>query len=95
MSQIPVVFIIFEKRKIQKMKAAINIDITYNQILSLVKNLTPQEKLKLSRELEKEGIRTKLSSLLKAFKTDDLSLETIEKEAELIRKKLYDHRKKH
>jgi hypothetical protein len=95
MSQIPVVFIIFEKRKIQKMKAAINIDITYNQILSLVKNLTPQEKLKLSRELEKEGIRTKLSSLLKAFKTDDLSLETIEKEAELIRKKLYDRRKKH
>lgn len=75
------------------MKTAINIDITYDQVLAIVKSLPTAQKVKLSRELEKEGIRTKLTSLLSAFKTDGLIEEDINAEAELVRKAMYDKKK--
>lgn len=38
------------------MKAALQIDINYDQVLALVRQLPKQEKIKLSEELKKEGI---------------------------------------
>jgi len=75
------------------MRTALNIDITYDQVLSLVKNPPMQQKMKLSKELEKEGIRSRLTSLLTAFKTDELSLTDINREVEQIRQKIYDSKK--
>jgi hypothetical protein len=66
-----------------------NIDLEFNQILDLVRQLSKKEKLRLSRELEKEIIDGKLTSLLKAFKTDDLDQETIDREVEIVRSELY------
>jgi hypothetical protein len=68
-----------------KMKTALQIDITFEQILSMVKQLPRQEKLKLSKELEKEAIDTKLTSLLKTFKAPKLDLKTISEEVESVR----------
>ena len=62
------------------MKTAIQIDLTFDQILSLVKQLPKQQKLKLTKELEKDIVGSKLSQLLKIFKTDELSLDTINKD---------------
>jgi len=76
------------------MEAVMQINVTYDQILSLVKQLSRQEKIKLSKELEKESIDTQLSSLLSAFQTDELSLETVDKETEIVRRQIY-NRKKH
>ena len=45
------------------MKTALQIDITFEQILSMVKQLPRQQKLKLSKELEREAIDTKLKHL--------------------------------
>ena len=39
--------------------------------------------------MEKEIIDVKLTSLLKAFKTDDLDRETIDNEVEIVRTELY------
>ena len=75
------------------MKTALHLDITFDQILSLVKQLPFKEKIKISKELEKEGIKTKLTSLLETFKTHDLSLETINQEVEIVRQKNYDQKK--
>ncbi len=75
------------------MKTALNIDITYDQVLSIVKSMPTQQKVKLSKELEKEGIRSRLSSLLKDFKSDDLSLDEIEREVETVRQKIYEGKK--
>jgi len=75
------------------MEAVMQINVTYNQILSLVKQLPREEKIKLSKELEKESIDIQLSSLLNAFRTDELSLETIDKEVEIVRQQIYDRRK--
>lgn len=66
-----------------------NIDFEFNQILDLVRQLSKKEKLRLSKELEREIIDGKLTSLLKAFKTDDLDQETIDREVEIVRSELY------
>lgn len=39
------------------MKSALQIDLTFEQILSLVKQLPKKQKIKLSKELEKEAIK--------------------------------------
>ncbi|MDG3583970.1 type II toxin-antitoxin system VapB15 family antitoxin [Galbibacter pacificus] len=75
------------------MKTAIQIDITFEQILELVKKLPTKQKIKLTEELEKEGVKTKLSKLLDKFKTDELSIESINDEVEAVRQKLYGKQK--
>lgn len=75
------------------MKTALQIDITFDQILSLVKQLPIQQKIKLTKELEKEGIDSKLSALLKDFKTEKLSLKTINEQVEIVRQEIYDEQK--
>ena len=75
------------------MKTALQVDITFEQILSMVKQLPRQQKNKLSKELEKEVIDKKLSRLLKIFKTKDLSLKTINEEVESVRQEIYEKQK--
>ncbi len=76
------------------MKAALQIDLTFDQILSIVRQLPKQQKIKLTKELEKEAIDSKLSSLLKTFKTKDLDLKTITDEVESVRQEFYDKQKR-
>lgn len=66
-----------------------NIDLQFEQILDLVRQLSKKEKLRLSKEIEKEIIGAKLTSLLKAFKTDELDQSTIDREVEIVRSELY------
>ncbi len=75
------------------MKAELQVDISFNQVLALVKQLPLQDKIKLTKELEKEGIETKLEGLLKTFQTNELSLETIDEAVESVRKEIYDSHK--
>lgn len=75
------------------MKTALQVDITFDQVLALVKQLPKREKLKLTKELEKEGIESKLSGLLKTFRTADLSLKTIDQEVEIVRQQIYEKQK--
>lgn len=72
------------------MKTALQIDISFEQILSMVKKLPNQQKIRLTKELEKEAIDTKLSRLLKTFKTKDLDLRTITEEVESVRQEIYE-----
>jgi hypothetical protein len=75
------------------MRTDLQIDISFEQILDLVKKLSKRQKIKLTKELEKEEIETKLSKLLDEFKTDELSIETIDSEVEIVREKLYEKQK--
>jgi hypothetical protein len=68
---------------------AYTISLDFDQILDLVKQLSKKEKLKLSKELERDITGAKLTSLLKAFKTDELTQDTINKEVEIVRAELY------
>ncbi|MEA5512246.1 hypothetical protein VB715_20960 [Crocosphaera sp. UHCC 0190] len=61
----------------------------FDDILHLVKQLPREDKIRLSKELEKDTIKTQLTQLLEAFQTDELSLETISEEVEAIRADIY------
>lgn len=76
------------------MKTSLQLEITYEQILSLIRQLPNQEKIKLTKELEKEVIESKLSQLLQTFKTDELDITTIVDEVEKVRQELYEKRKR-
>lgn len=76
------------------MKTALQIDITFEQILSMVRQLPIQQKVKLTKELEKEAIDSKLSRLLTTFKTKGLDLKTINKEVESVRQEIYEKQKR-
>ena len=69
------------------------LSITYEQVLSLVKQLSRQQKIRLTEELEKESIGTQLSLLLNAFRTNELCLDTIDEEVEIVRQQIYDSKK--
>jgi hypothetical protein len=73
------------------MKSALSyqVKLNFSQILQIVKQLPANDKIKLSKELEKEAIDSKLTRLLKSFKTNDLSEEMITRECEIVREKLY------
>ena len=79
--------------KDKKMRTALQVDITFDQILALVRQLPTKEKIKLTKELEKDGIQTKLSVLLKTFRTKELSLETLKEEVEIVRQQIYESKK--
>lgn len=51
-----------------------NIDLDFNQILDLVKQLPKKEKIKLSKELEKDIIDAKLTMLLTPYSIEQLLL---------------------
>jgi hypothetical protein len=76
------------------MKASLEIDLSFDQILSVVRQLPRQQKIKLTKELEKEVINSRLSRLLKAFKTQDLDLKMINEEVESVRQQIYESQKR-
>ena len=65
------------------------ISLNFEQILELVQQLPLAEKLRLSKELEKETRDRKSTELLEAFQTDELDLDTINKEVETVRAEIY------
>ena len=69
------------------------ISLRFNQILELVRQLSLKEKIKLSKEIERETVINKLTELLNVFQTDDLSEETINDEVEIVRQNLYAKKK--
>lgn len=76
------------------MKTAVKIELTFDQLLSMVRQLPKQQKIKLTKELEKDVLGFKLSQLLKTFKTNELDLETINAEVEMVRQEIYDKQKR-
>lgn len=65
------------------------ISLNFEQILELVQQLPLADKLRLSKELEKETRDLKLTELLETFQTDELDLDTINQEVETVRAEIY------
>jgi hypothetical protein len=51
-------------------KTNYQLSLNFEQILSLVKQLPSVDKIRLSKELEKETLNNQLTQLLESFKTD-------------------------
>ena len=69
--------------------------LNFDQILDLVKQLPRNDKIRLSKELEKDTLDQTLTQLLEAFKTDEISLETITEEVENVRTEIYEQQSPH
>lgn len=72
---------------------AYKIPATYSQVLKLVKQLSAQDKIKLSKELAKENVENRLNRLLQSFKTDELDESTINEEVEKVRAEIHARKK--
>ncbi|MFH1005325.1 MAG: hypothetical protein V1781_07525 [Bacteroidota bacterium] len=73
---------------------SLQISLSFDQLLNLIRQLPIKEKVKLSKELAKESLGIRLTRLLNSFKTDELSFETITEEVEEVRSELYEKRKR-
>jgi len=69
--------------------------LNFDQILDLVKQLPRNDKIRLSKELEKDTLDQTLTQLLETFKTDEISLETIIEEVENVRTEIYEQQSPH
>lgn len=76
------------------MKSELQIDVSFEQLLNAVTRLPKRQKIKLIKELEKDVIESKLSELLKIFRTSELDNKTITEEVEMVRQ-LAHEKKKH
>lgn len=89
-------FLIFsyirKDKRCNVMDAVLNLN--YNQILSLVKQLPTRMQLRLGRILTKDATEAELEHFLETFKTDELSEEDILAEVKQVRKERYARRKK-
>ncbi|MCK9412187.1 MAG: hypothetical protein M0Q53_07795 [Prolixibacteraceae bacterium] len=65
------------------------VQLKFSQIVQIVRQLSINEKIKLSKELEKDAVNSTLSRLLKSFKTNDLTEDVIAEESDFVRKSLY------
>lgn len=74
------------------MEAVLNL--SYNQILNLVRQLPRRSQLQLGRVLTQEATEAELQHFLDTFKTDEISEEDILNEVKLVRKKRYEHLQK-
>lgn len=72
-----------------KQALSIKVNLEFSQVLQIVKQLPTTDKIKLSKELEKEIIDSKLSRLLKSFKTDELTYDIIDNECEAVREEIF------
>ncbi len=75
------------------MKPALQINLSFQQILAVVRQLPAEQKRKLSKALEKDIIDSKLSRLLKTFKTNKITEDEILNEVDFVRGKLYGSKK--
>ena len=73
---------------------AFKISLTYDQVLDLVRQMPKEDKARLSTELAKETADKRLSRLLNAFKTNEISEEEINKEVEKARTEIYAKKQK-
>ena len=69
--------------------------LNFDQILDLVKQLPRNDKIRLSKELEKDTLDQTLTQLLETFKTDELSHLTITEEVEKVRTEIYEQQSPH
>ncbi len=65
------------------------LSLSFEQVLSLVKQLPDAEKIKLSKELSQELLDSRLTNLLETFRTDEVSAEAIAEEVEAVRTEIH------
>ena len=70
-----------------------NLQLNFDQVLSLAMQLPESARLALSRELARSSRVMKLRQIRELFKCDEISEEEIRQECEAVRKEMYESQK--
>ena len=65
------------------------VSLTLEQVLEVVKQLPAKAKLRIAKELERDGVKAEWDFVFRAFKTRELDMTTINKAVEAERAKAY------
>jgi hypothetical protein len=69
---------------------SISLTLSLDQVKSIVRQCSLEEKIEIAHFLEEETFETRFNRLLQQLKTDDLSLEEITQEVETVRQQRYE-----
>lgn len=69
--------------------AQYQLSLSFEQVLSLIKQLPEADKVRLGQALSEELLDRKLAYFLQSFKTDEISLEEITQEVEAVRTEIH------
>lgn len=69
--------------------AQYQLSLSFEQVLSLIKQLPEADKVRLGQALSEELLDCKLTYFLQSFKTDEISLEEITQEVEAVRTEIH------
>jgi ribosomal protein L29 len=67
-----------------------NIQVNYEQIISLIRQLKYEDKVNILKELKESTFKKRFKKLLDSLKTNELPLNEITKEVEAVRAKRYE-----
>ena len=70
-----------------------NIQLNYQQIISLIRQLKYEERVNILKELKESTFKKRFKKLLYSLKTNELPLDEITKEVEAVRTQRYEKRK--
>ena len=70
--------------------ALYNLKLNKIQVLGLINQLDPEDKIELINELKESTWLKRFKKLLSELKTDELTMDQITKEVESVRKKRYE-----
>jgi|GEM_PF-337655 len=83
----------FAKKRFNMKSPSYSVELSFEQIVKLVKKLPEKDKIKLTKELEKDILSKELTQILNAFASDKLSIEVINQEVEEVRSEIYAKKK--
>lgn len=71
----------------------VNIKLDFNQLLLMVKQCDPVQKLAIVKALEKDTFKARFKQLVSELKENEYTPEDVLKEVELVREKRYNSKK--
>lgn len=76
------------------MLSSLNLNIEFNQLLTLIKQCDVNQKLAIVKAIEKDTFKIRFKELIDELKVNDITIDEINEEVELVRKERYNSKKK-
>lgn len=76
------------------MLSSLNLNIEFNQLLTLIKQCDVNQKLAIVKAIEKDTFKIRFKELIDELKANDITIDEINEEVELVRKERYNSKKK-
>lgn len=76
------------------MLSSLNLNIEFNQLLTVIKQCDVNQKLAIVKAIEKDTFKIRFKELIDELKANDITIDEINEEVELVRKERYNSKKK-